>query len=129
MITDQARILVVDDEKSFTDLMRLNLLDEGFQVKVVNEATKAIDAAKEYKPDVMLLDIVMPEEDGGDVLRKMNADPELSHIPTILVSALVSNSEVGVGSGLESANGVVVAKPVKFDKLRQCIDQVLALQK
>ena len=62
------RILVVDDEQGFTMLLKMNLEKKGgYEVRVENDATKALDAAREFRPQVVLLDVVMPEMDGGDV--------------------------------------------------------------
>ena len=127
MKTEPVKILVVDDEKSFTDIMRINLLDEGFSVQVENDSTKAIATARSYRPDVVLLDIVMPDTDGCDILKQMKAIPELKNTPTILISALVSNREVdGDQAGVETPSGLVMAKPVRLEKLRQCIHEALA---
>lgn len=126
MTTKPIKILVVDDEKPFTDMMKINLIDEGFNVQVENDSTKAIEAARAFRPDIVLLDIVMPHTDGCDILSQMKATPELSHIPTILISALVSNREVEGGEqGVETPSGIVMAKPVRLEKLRQCIHEAL----
>jgi CheY-like chemotaxis protein len=126
MKTESVKILIVDDEKAFTDMMRINLLDEGFSVHVENDSTKAIETALAYGPDIVLLDIVMPHTDGCDVLNQMKAIPELQNVPTILISALVSNREVGDDQGMETPSGIVMAKPVRLEKLRQCIHAALA---
>ncbi|MGK0185677.1 MAG: CheY-like chemotaxis protein [Verrucomicrobiales bacterium] len=126
MKTESIKVMIVDDEKSFTDAMRMNLLDEGFRVHVENDSTKAIEGALAFRPDVVLLDIVMPQTDGCDVLKKMKAQPELQHIPAIMVSALVSNREVGDEQGMHTPSGIVMAKPVSLEKLRHCIHEALA---
>jgi CheY-like chemotaxis protein len=128
MKTTETRILIVDDEKAFTDLLQVNLLDEGFSVRVENDGRHAIAAAHEFHPDLILLDIVMPHTDGSDILRVLKSDSELSHTPTILISALVSSQDVDEdgGCGIQTPDGIVMAKPVQFSKLMQCIEEALA---
>ena len=74
------KILIIDDEVVFTDLMRMNLEKTGeFKVKVENESTLALRAAREFEPDVILLDIVMPGMDGGDLSARFRCCRRQSH--------------------------------------------------
>ncbi|MFT4547357.1 MAG: two-component system alkaline phosphatase synthesis response regulator PhoP [Verrucomicrobiales bacterium] len=126
MNTPAEKILVVDDEKSFTDLMRMNLIDEGYVVEVENDSSKAIEKAHEFEPDLILLDIVMPGPDGSDVLRQIRSEEKMSSTPVVLISALVSNEEAKGDAGIHTPDGLVMAKPVRFDKLLECIRGLLA---
>ncbi|MDB6030786.1 MAG: response regulator receiver protein, partial [Verrucomicrobiales bacterium] len=70
------KVLIVDDEVSITRLLKLNLERTGlFVVRDENRASKALQAAKEFKPDVVLLDVMMPEMDGGDVAALIRSTP------------------------------------------------------
>ena len=126
MNTPAEKILVVDDEKSFTDLMRMNLIDEGYVVEAENDSSKAIEKAHEFEPDLILLDIVMPGPDGSDVLRQIRSEEKMSSTPVVLISALVSNEEAKGDAGIHTPDGLVMAKPVRFDKLLECIRGLLA---
>jgi CheY-like chemotaxis protein len=124
---EKHRILLIDDEAEFTDLLRLNLQRTGrFEVAVVNDPARALHTAQVFQPDVVLLDIVMPGIDGGDVASSFRADPSLKDTPIILVSALVSNRESGDEELGHSGDKLVLGKPVKLEKLIKAIDQSLA---
>src|ERR1041385_1981538 len=97
----QHRILIVDDEESFTRLLKLNLEVGGaYRVRSENHAPHAVAAAKEFMPDLILLDVMMPEMDGGDVASALQADPELKHIPIVFLTAAVKKEEVNSRGGL-----------------------------
>ena len=88
------RILIVDDESGFTRLLKLTLEKTGgFIVQEENEGQKAHATARTFKPDLILLDIVMPKIDGGDVAAIIQRDSDLKHIPIIFLTAIVSNKE------------------------------------
>jgi len=88
------RILVVDDEPSVTRNLKLNLESSGgYDVFAENHATNALTAARIFRPDLVLLDVIMPGMDGGDVAARLRADPLLRDTPVIFLTALVSNEE------------------------------------
>ncbi len=121
---EKRKLLVIDDDVPFGKLTRLNLEQTGnFEVEVQSDSTKALETAREFKPDIILLDIVMPGLDGGDVERLLKADPYLGKVPVILVSAIVSESDAG-GSGpvVQSGGDVMLPKTVGFDVLLKCIE-------
>ncbi len=118
------RILLVDDEAEFTELLRMNLTRTGrFDVEVENDATKAVAKVREFMPDIILLDIVMPGIDGGDVSSQLRDDPSLRNIPIIMVSALVSNNELNDDEVAQSGDKIILAKPVRMEKLLAAIEQ------
>ena len=99
---EKKRILIIDDEASFTRMVKLNLEKTGaFEVREENKATYALAAAREFKPDVILLDVIMPTMDGGDVAAQIRNDRHLKGTPIIFLTATVSQSEAGDG-GLNS---------------------------
>jgi CheY-like chemotaxis protein len=112
----------VDDESGFTKLLKLTLEKTGeFIVHEENEADRAHAAARQFRPDVILLDIVMPRLDGGDVAAKIRGDIELKHIPIIFLTAIVSNKEA---SSSDLVGGFpFLAKPISLDRLIECIDK------
>lgn len=114
------RIFVVDDESGFTRLLKLTLERTGrFIVKEENDGTKAWLSAREFKPDIIFLDIVMPKIDGGDVARQIRSDPSLAHVPVIFLTAIVSPSE----SRNEIGGFPFIAKPVSLDAVTRCIEE------
>lgn len=115
------RILIVDDESGFTHLLKLTLeKTKKFIVMEENDGTKAWLTAREFKPDMILLDIVMPKIDGGDVAAKIKSDPTLAKIPIVFLTAIVSDKE---STKREIGGFPFLAKPVSLDALIKCIDQ------
>jgi CheY-like chemotaxis protein len=115
---NKKRIFVVDDESGFTRLLKLTLERTGrFVVQEENDGTKAWLAAREFKPDIIFLDIVMPKIDGGDVAQQIRSDPMLAKVPVIFLTAIVSKSE----SKNEIGGFPFIAKPVSLDAVTRCI--------
>ena len=119
---DKKRILIVDDEKSFTQMVKLNLEETGkYIVRTENEGKKALLAAREFKPHLILLDIVMPDVDGGEIAHNISLDKELSHTPVIFLTAIVKEDEVKSREGVIGGHPFI-AKPVTTDNLIACIE-------
>jgi len=121
------RILVVDDEASITRTMKVNLERTGaYTVRTENQAARAVAAAREFRPDLILLDVMMPEIDGGEIAAEIKADPDLQSVPIIFLTAIVSKQETG-GEYLKSGGQTFIAKPVNLDLLVQCIEEATAV--
>jgi len=117
------RILVVDDEPSVTRNLKLNLeSDGGFDVFTENHAANVLTAARIFRPDLILLDVMMPDMDGGDVAARLRADPLLLDTPIIFLTALVSNEETN-GHEMLSGAETFLAKPVDIGELRQTLQE------
>lgn len=120
------KILIVDDEVIFTRMVRMNLTQTGrFEVREVNRATAAMDAAREFRPDMILLDVIMPGMDGGELASRIQADPELAKTPIVFLTATVTHNDSQDG-GFRSGGLLFLAKPVSLDKLLATIDQSIA---
>lgn len=120
---DKKRILMVDDEPAFTRMVKLNLEKTGqFEVREENRATAALAVAREFKPHLIILDVIMPGMDGGDVANHIKKDRELRGTPVIFLTAAVSPKEAGK-KGLESGGDFFLAKPVSLDDLIQHINE------
>ncbi|MEM7253446.1 MAG: response regulator, partial [Pseudomonadota bacterium] len=91
--SEQATVLVVDDNSTSRIKMRLAVRALGHDVEVAEDGAKALDALRTRDFDAVLLDIVMPEVDGYDVLRSMKSDSTLRDIPVIVISALDDQTE------------------------------------
>ncbi len=116
------KILVVDDEPSVTRNLKLNLESGGdYEVQTENLAAHALAAARSFRPDLILLDVMMPDLDGGDVVAKLQGDPLLRDTPIIFLTALVSNEETG-GHEMITGNHTFIAKPVDIAELKKSID-------
>ncbi len=118
--------MLVDDEEGFTNLLRMNLEKTGlFEVGVENEADSAVDAIRAFKPDVLLLDVVMPGVDGGDIVAQLRTDPELKNLPIIMLTALISREELSPDAVAESENLIMLSKPVNMEMLLKVIEASL----
>jgi len=116
------RILVVDDEPSVTRNLKLNLESSGgFDVFTENHATNALAAARIFRPDLILMDVIMSGMDGGDVAARLRADPLLRDTPVIFLTALVSNEETD-GHEIVSGGETFLAKPVDIGELKKTLE-------
>lgn len=103
------RILVVDDEKNIVELIKFNLEREGFQVAAAYDGLEALRQVKLQKPDLIVLDVMLPLMDGLEVCRQLNRDPETRNIPVIMLSA--RGDELDKILGLEIGADDYVTKP------------------
>lgn len=116
------RILVVDDEPGVTRNLKLTLESGGgYEVLGENNATNTLSTARAFRPDLVLLDVMMPGLDGGDVAARLRADPLLRDTPIIFLTALVSNEETD-GHEMLSGTETFLAKPVDIGELRQTLE-------
>ena len=123
---NKKRILVIDDDKGLTQMVKLNLETTGnYEVCAENCSTHAVETARRFRPDVILLDYIMPGMDGGDVSSSLHADPFLRSVPIIMVTALVSNPEMSVDGTIQCGGQLMLAKPVKMANLIKCIERQL----
>lgn len=122
---DKRRILVVDDDEHVTRMIKRNLEALGrFVVHTENEGRKALSAARQFSPDLILLDVMMPDLDGGEVAAQIQDDADLSATPIIFLTAIVTKEEVNEAGGAISGHPFV-AKPVKTDRLISLIEDNL----
>ena len=118
---NEKRILIVDDEESFTRLLRMTLEGTGkFVVEEVNDGRQALEAARQFKPDIVFLDVVMPEIDGGDVATQLRADPELAALPIVFLTAIVSPKEAG--NETDIGGFPFLAKPVSVEAIVKAVE-------
>src|SRR5437762_7985124 len=120
---EKKRIPIIDDEASFTRMVKLNLEKTGaFEVREENKPTNALAAAREFKPDLILLDVIMPTMDGGDVASQIRNDRHLKTTPIVFLTATVSQREAGE-EGLNSGGDLFLAKPVTLENLINCLNE------
>ena len=121
-MTAQKTVLVVEDEPDaaelFAEMMRVN----GFRVVKMFSSTPAIATIIQEKPDVVILDVMMPDVSGLEVLRYMRRDPDLMHIPVVVVSAKSMPSDIKIG--MEAGASVYLTKPVGYLDLKQAVERL-----
>ncbi|OPY88721.1 MAG: putative transcriptional regulatory protein TcrX [Smithella sp. PtaU1.Bin162] len=118
-------ILAVDDEESFTFFVKLNLQNDSryeFNVTTANGGEAGLKLARKIKPDLILLDIMMPDMSGTEVAEKLLEDPRTKSIPIIFMTAVVQKDEVAEEGGIMGGREFI-AKPVEKDEL---IDRIAA---
>jgi two-component system alkaline phosphatase synthesis response regulator PhoP len=116
--------MVIDDEASFLELVKINLEHTGkYEVQTLLDARDALSRIRTFKPDVILLDILMPKTDGVEVCRSLNADPDANRIPIITLSALDTDKDKLMMYKL----GVVdfLVKPIESNDLLAGIEKAL----
>lgn len=119
------RILIVDDEPSITQLLRLNLDKTGqYTIRAENDAETVMGALQEFKPDLILLDVMMPGMDGGTLAGKIHGTRAFKNVPIIFLTAAVRQEE------LDARNGVIggfpyIAKPLNVKGVISIIEKYL----
>lgn len=109
------KILVVDDEPDIVEFISYNLKSKGYQIATASDGIEAIRKAKDFKPDLVLLDVMMPNKDGMQTLREMRQTPGLESIAIIFLTAL--SDEKSEIEGLKLGADDYIAKPIKPELL------------
>jgi len=122
---EKTKILIVDDEPSLSRLVQ-TMLDRtaAYDTAVENRPYRVLETARTFKPDLVLLDVDMPGQDGGDIMRAMQNDPALKDTAIIFLSSLVSKSEVGM-RGREGQEHLFLSKPAEPVTLVNAIEDTL----
>ena len=117
------RILVVDDDQDILQFVRMNLELEGFETDVADSGRKALDLAKDRPPDLILLDVMMPEMDGLTVLRKLRNSPSTANVPVMILTAkaLAEDRVKGLDLGADD----YITKPFDVEELLARVRTVL----
>jgi len=117
------KIMVVDDEKEYTMLYRDYLTLVGFEAIVENESWKVMEHAHVAKPDLFILDLMMPEPDGFKLCRMLRADPVFTRTPIIIITALngLDSKLVAMGAGAND----YITKPFHIEDLKSRINSLL----
>ena len=117
------RVLVVDDESDVTELLQYRLEQEGYRVATLNDPLGFVVKVREFEPDLMLLDVMMPELSGIQLCRIVRADPSMKNIPVIFLSARgeVEDRIKGLEAGAED----YVSKPFNTNELMLRISKML----
>lgn len=120
------KILIVDDEPSITQIVQAILEGTGqFEVRQENRGRRALDVAAAFRPDMILLDIIMPDLEGSEVAAQLAADARTCHIPIIFLTAAIRKEEEQAAGGVIGGHPFV-AKPFKTEDLIKRIEQELS---
>ncbi len=118
---NKKKVLVVEDEHTSQQLIQFHLHNTGeYEVKILADGRQTLAAANEYSPDLILLDIIIPETSGIEISRELASEANLKDIPVVFITSLLTEDEV------KSQDGVFydrpcLAKPITKDKLLNCV--------
>ncbi|MDP8259948.1 MAG: response regulator [Candidatus Gygaella obscura] len=119
------RIMIVDDEKDFCFFIKKNLeLTKLFEVLVCIDAKEAFQKIKNEKPNLVILDVAMPDKDGSQIAQEIEEDEELKHLPFIFLTALVTEEEAKRQAS-QSKRQYIFSKPVEIQSLINTINKLL----
>jgi two-component system cell cycle response regulator len=120
------RILVVDDHEDNIELLRARLEARGYEVFGANDGQAALDQVEEVRPDLILLDVMMPKMDGMEVVRRLKANRNLPFIPVIMQTAL--DSTENKVEGLDAGADDYITKPINFAELEARVNSLLRIK-
>jgi len=103
------KVLVIDDEPGIVDIVETNLVGDGFEVVSAKDGKEGLAKVQSEKPELVILDVMMPQMDGWEVLRHMEADPSTAGIPVIMLTAKASDEDYI--HGLEEGAVEYITKP------------------
>lgn len=120
---NEKTVLIIEDEEDAAELFAEMMRVSGFRVLKTLTSAPAITMLADEKPDLVILDIMMPDISGLDVLRQMRGDPMLSHIPVVVVSAKGTPSDIK--TGMDAGASTYLTKPVGFLELKEAVSRAL----
>lgn len=118
-----AKILIIDDDIQTTTLMELLLTERGYEVASVNDSSVAVKEAKSINPDLIILDLMMPEPDGFKVCRMLREDAQFIFTPVLIITALDDTDSKIVAYGAGADNYLI--KPYDIEELEATIKRML----
>ncbi len=125
MSEQKKRILVVDDEPSITRLLKINLEETNqYLVQVESSAAGVLETARWFRPDLVLLDVMMPDGDGGEVASRLQELPGFKEVPIVFLTAAATKQEVSAGHG-QIGGLPFLAKPVDMSEVIGCLKEHL----
>lgn len=120
---DTAKVLVVDDEPEITEIVESFLTEAGYKVSIANSGQEAFKKAREFKPDVILLDIMMPGTDGYAVCQELKKDPQFANTPVIFLTGKERDDDMG--RSFKSGGDMYIKKPFSCERLLEIVNIVL----
>lgn len=123
MTLTEKTVLIVEDEVDAAELFAEMMRVSGFRVRKTSSSAPALSMMAEERPDIVLLDIMMPGISGLEILRQMRQDPTLANIPVVVVSA--KSMPADIRNGMEAGASTYLTKPVGFLELKEAVERAL----
>ena len=117
------RVLVVDDEPEITDIVEAFLSEAGYAVAAENSPANAVSKVNEFKPNVILLDIMMPGMDGYDVCQQIKQLPDMAHVPIIFLTG--KDRADDMGRSFKVGGDMFIKKPFSCERLLEIVNIVV----
>jgi two-component system response regulator VicR len=128
MAEEKKRVLCIEDDAEMIDLIRLILERKGFEVLEAVGGKEGLEVSRREMPDLILLDLMMPEVDGWEVFRQLRADEQLKDIPVVVVTAKAQSIDIVLGLHIAKVDGYVT-KPFGPQELLKSVNKVLAMER
>jgi DNA-binding response OmpR family regulator len=124
MPTELWRVVCIEDEPEMIDLVRLILAGKGFEVIGADGGVEGLETVRREKPDLILLDLMMPDMDGWEVYQRVKADKELQHIPVVVVTAKAQSIDKVLGLHIAKVDDYIT-KPFGPQELLESVEKIL----
>jgi DNA-binding response OmpR family regulator len=126
MAGETKRVVCIEDEPEMIDLVRLILGRKGYDVIGANGGIEGLDAVRREHPDIILLDLMMPDMDGWEVYQQIKADPALKQIPVVVVTAKAQSIDKVLGLHIAKVDDYIT-KPFGPQELLESIEKILSV--
>jgi DNA-binding response OmpR family regulator len=126
MAGETKRVVCIEDEPEMIDLVRLILGRKGYEVIGANGGIEGLDAVRRERPDIILLDLMMPDMDGWEVYQQIKADPALKQIPVVVVTAKAQSIDKVLGLHIAKVDDYIT-KPFGPQELLESIEKILSV--
>jgi CheY-like chemotaxis protein len=127
-MTQPAKILLVDDDPVFVEATKI-VLESKYQVITAQDGDEGLEKARKLKPDLILLDVIMPTKDGFHVCKQLKKDPDLAHIPVVMLTSFAQHkgeTNIPVDAGLELEAEGYLEKPISPEALLKQVGSMLS---
>ena len=125
---DKATILLIDDDKDFVEATKVVLESKPYKVITAYNGSDGLEKAKTEKPDLIILDVIMPVKDGFNAAEEFKKDPELKNVPVIMLTSFAARrgeTSLSVGQGLTLDTEDYIDKPVAPEELLKRVEKLL----
>ena len=127
-MTKKAKVLLIDDDVDFVEATKIVLESKPYEVIVAKEGNEGLRKAREEKPDLIILDIIMPVKDGFTAAEEFKKDPELSKIPVVMLTSFAARggeTSIAASRGLTLETEDYIDKPVSPEELLNMVEKQL----
>jgi two-component system alkaline phosphatase synthesis response regulator PhoP len=127
-MSEKKRILVVDDEPDFASIVQTNLEKEGFEVEVAYDGVEGLEKVKANPPDIIVLDVMMPEKDGYQMCKEIKNDERYADIPVIMLTAVgdhVTTTRYSHHDGTSMEAEDYIAKPASAEEITESVKRLI----